>query len=187
MLTRRLRRAAVLVAALLMLAGCLLPSHDYYGFGVARIGDTFHIFAPICADERIVEVDAIDNVAAGKESFYDPAETRYSYWRVVDPADESAAQGWIVLGDDSAYRRVLVAAGSGVPLPEVVAVELRVVADGKPHKVGDTFRPAEVPSYPAGTDPKTVEYGWQLSTSEPKKLTAEQIRERSKCARDYPA
>lgn len=173
---------------LLLVSGCqlVLPSHDYYSFGVARIGERIHIFAPLCDGERILGVEAYDNDALGRESSPDPASTRFTYWKVEQPVDASAAEGRIVLGDDSAYRVTTVAAGSNIGLPEIVGVTLHIDT-GRDQVVEDVVAVAEVPSYPATANPEDVEYVYQAGSDEERLLTTAQIRERSKCAADYPA
>ena len=104
MLNRRLALLGLLSAAVLILSSCqyLAPSDDHYEVGVARIGDTVYVFAPMCATERVASVEAYDNKAAGKEKNYDPATMKFTYWKVADPAEEATAKGWITIGDDSA-------------------------------------------------------------------------------------
>lgn len=120
----------LLAAVSLLVSGCqfVLPSHDYYAFGVARVGDQIHTFAPLCEGERIVGVEVYDNDAMGKETNFDRTSTRYTYWKVEDPVEELAAEGWIVLGDSGAYRVTSVAADSNIePFSSCVAVRFDVV------------------------------------------------------------
>jgi len=183
-----LTRWLVSGAILLLISGCqfALPSHDYYSVGVARIGEEVHIFAPLCDGERIVAVEAFDNDALGRESSPDPASTRFTYWKVEQPVDASAAEGRIVLGDDSAYQVITVAAGSNIGLPEIVGVTLHVNTGGD-HVVEDVFAVADVPTYPVTADPEDVEYVYQAGSNEEQLMTAAEIRKTSKCAADYPA
>ncbi|WP_323373486.1 hypothetical protein [Plantactinospora alkalitolerans] len=164
----------------------MLPSHDYYSFGVARIGEEIHIVAPLCDGERIVGVEAYDNDALGRESSPDPASTRFTYWKVEQPVDASVAEGRIVLGDDSAYQVTTVPAGSNIGLPELVGVTLHVDSGGD-HVVEDVFAVAEVPAYPATANPEDVEYVYQAGSNEERLMTPGKIRQQSKCAADYPA
>ena len=99
--------------------------------------------------------------------------------------DESAAEGWIVLGDDRSYRTVLVPARSDISLPARVGVTLRTADPVTGHQVGGGFRVEYVPTYPAGADPKTVRYGYDVLSERDSLLTPEEIRQRTKCAREY--
>lgn len=185
------RRKVVLMLAVVALAssgcGLLAPSDDIYQIGAARIGDKIYIFAPLCADERIASVEVYDNEAAGKESKYDPSTMKYTYWKAADPTQDSAAHGWVEVGDDAAYRTVTVPAGSKVAAPGIMGVALRINDPATGHQVNGAFRVGDAPSYPAGTDPKTVKYGYRLGSKHEDQLTADQIQKRSKCAADYPA
>lgn len=168
-------------------SGCqyVAPSDDTYEIGVAWIGDDLHIFAPLCDDERIASVHVFDNGAAGKESSFDQDSTRFTYWKVADPTDDPASRGWIVIGDDSAYRTVTVAAGSTVELPKIVGATFRINDPQPGHSVGGAFHVSDAPAYPAGTDQKTVKYGYNLGSKKEELLAADEIRSRSKCALEY--
>ncbi|MEQ4305512.1 hypothetical protein ABNF97_29715 [Plantactinospora sp. B6F1] len=188
MLTQRQWLMAPLLAvAALLASGCeyVAPSDDIYEIGVARIGDELHVFAPLCDDERIASVEAIDNTAAAKESTFDRESTRFTYWKVAEPTDDRAARGWIVVGDDAGYQKVSVPAGSAMELPETLAVMFRINDPEAGHSVGGAFEVGRVPTYPAGTDPETVKYGYNLGAKNEERLTASEISDRSKCALDY--
>ncbi len=110
----------------------------------------------------------------------------YDYWKVSDPVDADTAAGRVTLGDDAAFRTVEVAAGSNVGFPARIEVTIRGTAPGGEFSVGAfAFKVSRVPAYPADTDPKTVKYGYQLGATDEQKLTAGEIDERSRCAREY--
>jgi len=181
--------ALPLAAAALVTSGCqlLAPSDDIYEIGAARIGDDVHIFAPMCESERIASVEVYDNQAAGKEPNYDPSTMRFTYWKAQDPNNESAARGEIVVGDDGAYRTVVVPAGSKVGFPKIVGVTFRINDPVAGHKVGSAFNIDSVPEYPAGSDPKSVKYGYNLGSKKETRLTSSEIQKKSKCASAYAA
>jgi hypothetical protein len=181
--------ALSLLAAALVTSGCqlLAPSDDVYEIGVARIGDDIHVFAPTCDSERIASVDVYDNQAAGKEPNYDPASMRFTYWKAQDPIDESTSRGEIAIGNDAAYRTVVVPAGSKVGLPTIIGMTFRINDPVAGHALGGAFNIDEVPAYPAGSDLKSVKYGYKLGSKNPTRLTGSEIKKKSKCALDYPA
>lgn len=183
-----MRILACLVTLPLVMSGCdaLLPSHDYYAVGVARIGDQIYVYAPLCDGERVVGVEAFDNQAAAKASNYDPASMRFTYWKAQDPTEESVADGWIVLGASSEYRTTTVAAGSNIGLPEFVGITLHLDVGGE-HVVEDVFSVSEAPEYPAGADPRSVRYAYRLEDGGENLRDPREIREESGCAADYPA
>ncbi|SIS00473.1 hypothetical protein [Micromonospora avicenniae] len=173
--------------AVLATSACqyVAPSDDIYTIGVARIGDQLHVYAPVCENERIDVVQVYDNEAASRESNFDPDSNTHTYWKVSGPTDALAEQGWIAIGDDSAYRTVIVSAGSSGQLPQVVGVTLKVDDPRGESSVGGAFEVGKVPEYAAGADPKTVKYGYRLGSKKQELLGADEIRNRSKCAREY--
>ena len=173
--------------AALAASGCqyVAPSDDVYQLGVARIGDRFHLYAPLCEKERIAGVQVYDNVAAGKKPDYDPDSNEYTYWRVAGPTDALAQQGWIAIGDDSGYRTVIVSAASSGQMPQEVGIRLQVGDPQGESAVGGGFQVDKVPEYPANADPKTVKYGYRSGSKKPELLGADELRGRSKCAREY--
>jgi hypothetical protein len=112
---------------------------------------------------------------------------RFTYWKAQDPINESAARGEIIVGDDVAYRTVVVPAGSKVDFPKVVGVTLRINDPVAGHQVGSAFNIDSVPDYPAGSDPKSLKYGYNLGSKKEKRLTSSEIQEKSKCASAYAA
>ncbi|MFI7081961.1 hypothetical protein ACIBO1_32230 [Micromonospora sp. NPDC049903] len=167
--------------------GVLLPSHDYYAVGVARIGDRIHIYAPLCEGEQVVEVEAIDNQAAAKVSDFDPTSMRFTYWKVADPTEAPIAEGWITLGDSSGYRTTTIEAGSNIGLPEFVGITLRLNVKGGQHTVADVIVISEAPEYPADADPQVVKYTYRDKSGGEGPRNAQEIREDSGCAANYPA
>lgn len=183
----RMRFAACLVS-LLLISGCglFLPSHDYYAVGVAQIGDQLYVYAPLCDGERVVGVEAYDNLLSGQEPNYDPASMQFTYWKAQDPTDESVANGWIALGDSSGFRTTAVVAGSNIELPEIIGITLQLDVGG-PHAVGGVVRVSKAPRYPAGADPGSVRYVYRPWGDGEDMRDPSEIRDESGCAAGYPA
>ncbi|NYT94671.1 hypothetical protein HW126_12780 [Salinispora sp. H7-4] len=181
-------RFAACLVSLLLTSGCglFLPSHDYYAVGFAEIGDQLHIYAPLCDGERVVGVEAYDNLLAGQEPDYDPALMQFTYWKVQDPTHESVANGWIVLGDSSQFRSTEVVAGSNIELPELLGITLQLDVGGQ-HAVGDVVSVSEAPRYPAGADPGSVRYVYRPERDGEDMRSPGEIRDDSGCASGYPA
>ncbi|MCN0154003.1 hypothetical protein [Salinispora arenicola] len=181
-------RFAACLVSLLLISGCgvLLPSHDYYAVGVAQIGDRLYVYAPLCDGERVVGVEAYDNLLAAQEPDYDPASMQFTYWKAQDPTDESVANGWIALGDSNGFRTTAVVAGSNIELPEFMGISLQLDV-GSQHVVGDVVSVSEAPRYPAGADPGSVRYAYRSGGDGEDTRDPSKIRDESGCAADYPA
>lgn len=167
----------VAVLAGLMLAGCPFDSAERleYRIGVARIGDDYHLFAPLCAGDKL------SGVAIG--------ESPYTWWSVSGPRDPSAeATEFVVIGDGSPFRHVTAppANDTGAPgLPDDFRVTVDY-ADGYGSGIGKsiTLRLAAVPSYPSGTDPRQVRYLTRPLDDMGDLAGPEEIRAHSDCAGD---
>ncbi|MEV0901163.1 hypothetical protein [Actinoplanes sp. NPDC049802] len=170
----------------LMLAGCPLNSPDRleYRFGVARIGDDYHLFAPLCPGEKIVGLKVDDPEAAGQDpdddQFSDDAST---WWRVQGPKAATGPGEFIVLGVDGPFTDVAVRAGSN-PAYRVLPGEFRVwlaVTDlrAATNQLGSAVMTADVPVHPAGSNPATVDYRVPM---EKETFGAAEIRTLSDCA-----
>ncbi|MEV4385382.1 hypothetical protein AB0J68_06580 [Micromonospora sp. NPDC049580] len=185
---RLVLRALLAVGLVASTAGCLLPGDPSYALGVARIGDSFHVFAPLCADERIASVKAYDNQAADKTPETGSGRpTIPAYWQVAEPQSEAAAKGEFVIGEDAPFGQVLVPVPGQSSLPAITAVELTVRKGDRLHVVADVFGLKGVPEYPAGTDPETVKYVYNEGATSEELLTQSQISEESMCAFNYVA
>ncbi|WP_433119726.1 hypothetical protein [Micromonospora sp. CA-246542] len=185
---RLMLRALIAVGLVASTSGCLWPGDASYALGVARIGDSFHVFAPLCADERIVSVKAYDNqAAAATPETGSGRPTISAYWQVTEPQSDAAAKGEFIIGDDAPFGQVLVPVPGRGSLPAITAVELTVQRGDRLHVVGDVFKLTGVPEYPAGTDPETVKYVYDEGANSEKMLTQGQISEESMCAFKYVA
>lgn len=182
----RIRIAACLMG-LLLIYGCgvFLSSHDYYAVGVAQIGDQIYVYAPLCDGERVVGVEAYDNLLAGQEPNYDSASMQFTYWKAQDPTHESVANGWIALGDSSRFRTTTVVAGSNIELPKFIGISLQLDV-GSQHVVEDVVSVSEAPRYPAGADPGSVRYAYRPERDGEDTRDPREIRDDSGCAADYP-
>lgn len=183
----RMRFTACL-ASLLLISGCgvFLPSHDYYAVGVAQIGDQLYVYAPLCDGERVVGVEAYDNLLSGQEPNYDPDSMQFTYWKAQDPTRESVANGWIALGDSSGFRTTAVVAGSNIELPEKLGVSLQLDV-GSQHAVEGVVSVSKAPRYPAGADPRSVRYAYRPERNGADARDPREIRDESGCAANYPA
>ncbi|WP_080640909.1 hypothetical protein [Salinispora oceanensis] len=163
-----------------------LPSHDYYAVGVAQIGDQLYVYAPLCDGERVVGVEAYDNLLSGQEPNYDPDSMQFTYWKAQDPTRESVANGWIALGDSSGFRTTAVVAGSNIELPEKLGVSLQLDV-GSQHAVEGVVSVSKAPRYPAGADPRSVRYAYRPERNGADARDPREIRDESGCAANYPA
>ena len=181
------RVVALLAVGSIAVSGCL-PIHsaeEPYRTGVARVGDSYLVFPPLCAGEAVVAVHVYDNAAAGAANIDPYADPRFTWWRVESLRPSVQPSRTITLGDDAPYQRVLVEANAGAPFPEIAAVGLTVTFPGGSKQLDDTFTVSDVPTYDAGTDPATVKYSFHHD-GERTDLTMDEISKKSKCARDYP-
>ncbi|HWS34977.1 MAG TPA: hypothetical protein VN408_19840, partial [Actinoplanes sp.] len=173
-------------AAVLMLAGCFtsgVPDRLEHLVGVARVGDTHQVFVPLCPGEKTVSVKVSDRVAAEKALDVGYGDDAYTWWRAGGPRSASGPGEVLVLGDDEPFTDVAVRAGGNSAHPVLpAAVQVLLVATDPVGVTGRTysaFAPAEVPSYPAGTDPAMVRY---LLPGEQEPMDQAAIRGLSDCA-----
>ncbi|MEV0713849.1 hypothetical protein [Asanoa sp. NPDC050611] len=162
------------VLALATAAGCAdpAPSEDGVAFGVTRVGDRYHLRAPLCDGDLVAAVQVVAVRPAEDGATESPQDT---WWQVELPVRESIADGAVPLGDDDAFRTVVVPAGSRTPFPKVATVRLWVGRPPKGHEVSGTFLASTVPTYPAGTDLGTVSYVFDSGSGEQRLLTASTI------------
>ncbi len=169
------------VLAALLLAGCPAGSTEprEYRIGVARIGDDYHLFAPVCPG------DALAGVRVG-----DPAtDPEVTWWAAAGPKDPSGRpHEFVTVGDDGPFRTVTVRAGDNPSLSPVPAY-FRVTAaytDGYGGMVDKsiTLQLSAVPTYPAGTDPRQVRYLTRPRGDMGDLAGPEEIRGHSDCTAD---
>lgn len=184
----RVVRFLAALVAVSVCAGCILdhvaPSVDIYYIGVARLGNDYVVYAPLCADERIEEVVVFDSSSVRQVD--DDAYAYDEYWVVQDPTAERVAQGWILIGDNAAFDTVVVSLGS--ELPPRVGVELVVRSDVAGYSFaieGGGFGASDnIPSYPARADPTEIDYGFRLGSRDEALLSPSEMRNEVGCARD---
>ncbi|MEU4159741.1 hypothetical protein [Actinoplanes sp. NPDC026670] len=174
----------VTVLAGLLLAGCPGDSAEplEYRVGVARIGDDYHLFAPVCPGDKL------SGVEVGGPSL---AEARsgaaHAWWSASRPADPAASPlEFVVLGDDSPFQRVAVPAGSN-PMRPALPADFRVSAGytdgyGAGYQKSMSLQLAAVPAYPAGTDPRRVRFLTRPLDGMGDLAGPEEIRSHSDCA-----
>lgn len=180
----RLRGVVVSLVATVLAAGCQYgPGDDIYDLAVARIGDAYHVYAPLCSDEHLETVRVYDNDAVGHGR---PGP--HEYWKVATPATDQTARGWVALGDDKSFQTVEVAAGSLIPFPKLAGVQLAGTSGNGRFSVDvAVVTTGDIPTYPAGTDPTTIKYALRVPDGKPALLTPQEVDGRLKCARDYVA
>jgi hypothetical protein len=174
----------VAVLAGLLLAGCPADSPEprEYRIGVARIGDDYHLFAPVCPGDALAAVRVGDLAA-------DPGDT---WWAAAGPTDPAGRpHEFVILGDDRPFRTVSVRAGSNPSLSRVPA-DFRattVYTDGYGGMFDKsiTLQLSAVPAYPAGTDPRQVRYLTRPLGDMGDLAGPEAIRGHSDCAGDTEA
>ncbi|BEL03083.1 hypothetical protein Q0Z83_012740 [Actinoplanes sichuanensis] len=172
------------VLAGLLLAGCPGDSAEplEYRVGVARIGEDYHLFAPVCPGDKLSAVEV-----GGSEHDMSRSGVAYSWWSASRPADPAASPfEFVVLGDDGPFQHVAMRAG-GNPLRPTLPADFRVSAgytDGYGARYQKTISlelPA-VPAYPAGTDPRRVRYLTRPLDDMGDLAGPEEIRSHSACA-----
>ncbi|MFC5942050.1 hypothetical protein ABUL04_19235 [Micromonospora harpali] len=174
----------------MVVSGCewIVPGDSVYAVGVAQIGQRIHVLAPLCEGERIEGVEVYDSDAASKQKAAAIAEAGFTYWEVEQPRTEAVAKGVIIIGEEEAFARVIVAAGSRRPLPDVAGIELTVRLGDSRHVVSDVFRVAAVPSYSADADPGGVKFVYHQGAARSEKmLTPSEIFKEPECASDKVA
>jgi hypothetical protein len=160
------------------------PGDYLYTVGLARVGDTYHLVAPLCDDERLVGVEVYDNVAVG-ETNPSPGDTSHTFWKAEQPARPDVERGIVAIGDDAGFRQVTVPAGSKAAFPTTIGIGVTVSTPNGTQKTGDVVKLAEVPTYPAGDDPAAVKYVIDDDESRPQLLTRAEIgKQYTRCARD---
>jgi hypothetical protein len=189
MLTTRRRWAGRGLGAVLALTagGCgLAPSDWLYSVAVAKIGDTYHVIAPMCADERLASIEIYDNAARNRATSAPADPTAFTYWLAEQPVTAQAQRGVVTVGDDKSFARVPVEAGAKAPLPTgVLGLRVQVTWPEGTKGVGDAMELTEVPSYPATADPATVKYAIDDDEGESRLLTPAEIEKSSeRCARE---
>ncbi|GIE81839.1 hypothetical protein Aph02nite_77890 [Actinoplanes philippinensis] len=177
---RRTWSLLVPVLAGLLLAGCpgASAAPAEYRIGVARIGDDYHLFAPVCPG------DALSAVRVGG-----PVATAGDWWAAAGPADPSGRPAeFVTLGDDGPFRRVTVRAGDGGPPRDFRATAVYTDGYGGSVEKSISLLLAAVPAYPAGADPRQVRYLTRPLGDMADLAGPEEIRRHSDCvdATDTP-
>ncbi|MEU4625372.1 hypothetical protein AB0G04_36050 [Actinoplanes sp. NPDC023801] len=176
----RIANVLVLVLAGSMLAGC--PSDDpvqrNYLSGLARIGDDYQLFAPMCQGDRLLQVTVSAVNDSGDET---------AWWQAGGPKEPDGPGEFLVLGRDDPFREIAVRAGANAKqrgLPADITMTLvHTNRYGTTYHNSARFRRAAVPSYPAGADSRQIRYmapgidGGDLGTPD-------EIRRRSDCGAD---
>ncbi|MDG4821642.1 hypothetical protein O7635_07215 [Asanoa sp. WMMD1127] len=101
----KLPAALLAVVMVAVGSGCARPGSipDAYALGVARIGERYHVLAPLCAGEAVAAVQVVDDGRTVDGS--GAAEsTQDTWWQVENPVAEGVEGGSIPLGDDAAFR-----------------------------------------------------------------------------------
>jgi len=182
--------------SVLGMSGCtFLPGENLYAGGFAWIGDDLYLYAPMCAGEELTGVE-IYEVADGAGGSTSPVIT--NYWAVSDPVTASAAEGSVVLGDDSAFK--VVSSGETHPSVWPESMGMRVLFRDATDEYSSTLvyrkntqvislhnDEAFVPVYEAGSDPLKVDY---LFNNENGRsgfglYSPAEIRDQMGCAKQY--
>ncbi|MDI6099445.1 hypothetical protein QLQ12_12655 [Actinoplanes sp. NEAU-A12] len=176
---RRGWAAAVAALAALALTGCQPSDAARRRFlpGIAKIGDSYQVFAPVCPGEKMVEIRVYREKSARDESL-DPDV----WWQAAGPRSADGPGEVVVLGEDGPFTDIAVPAGGDPSTPDLPATfsVLMTFTDllGNGGSGGFEPVPAGIPQYPAGTDPRQVRY---LTRQEGGLVSPEELRSGSDC------
>jgi hypothetical protein len=179
----RYRRSAVAAFLLVLsLAGCdgLVPGDPVYKVGFARVGDKLYVFAPLCEGERVIDVEVYDNSSLTQGRSYDPS-SRSIKWKVAEPVNDDAAQGWIALGEDKAFKVVTVSGNGGGDLSGNLGVDFSIDHAGAMRSAGSGFSVKDAPEYPPAADIRTLKFAFYDDSGPKLLLTPDEIRKRDNC------
>jgi hypothetical protein len=175
----RLATVLVLVLAASMTAGCQ-PDDDErrnYVFGLARIGDTYRLFAPMCPGDRLLKV------TIGQVS---DSNSQTLWWEAGGPKEPDSPGEFLVLGQDDPFRDVTVRVDGDAKRPTSPSLAVTAIHTdrygGIYHNHGG-FRLASVPSYPATADAGKIRYSAPDAGDLESPAT---IRQESDCAAGPP-
>ncbi|MEV4279595.1 hypothetical protein [Actinoplanes xinjiangensis] len=178
-MARRVLTAAVTIAALAASAGCIGMSEpvDDYLIGLARIGDTYRIFVPLCPGQKVVGLEVTDDDTVRPSGVRPHREI---WWRAGGPRDVDGPGEFLGLGVDAPFTDVPVPAGGNPARPRmpedfIVNVDL-VDMTGGTRREGFLFTTAEAAVHPAGADPRTIGY---VTSADPQ--SPDEIRNDSGC------
>ncbi|WIM97335.1 hypothetical protein ACTOB_000843 [Actinoplanes oblitus] len=159
-----------MLAVLALLAGCIAAPTEpvrHYRLGIAKIGETYHVFVPQCPGEKVADLQAGDE---------------QTWWRAAGPRSVTGPGEFLTLGVDDPFAEVVVRAGSNPALPTPPArLSVRaffVGLNGETKSLIEKFDTGAVPAQPAGTDPQTARYAVR-GDDEP--VTADEIRRSAGC------
>ncbi|WP_317795585.1 hypothetical protein [Actinoplanes sichuanensis] len=172
---RRLAGVLALTLVAAMPAGCRpeSESRSYYP-GLARIGDTYQLFMPLCPTDGLLEVTVRDGRATEDEP---------DWWRVEGLRDQAGLSEFLVLGDDGPFLETTGKSLARPPMPDQIVVKLRQSdRNGSSDENTLLFNSAAVPSYPSGADMQRIRYTTGTVSSEGDLATPEEMRRRSECA-----
>jgi len=171
--------------SVLVMSGCMFfPSESFYSGGFAWVGDDLYLYAPMCESEKLEAVQ----VYTAEENPTDHNQPLITdHWNVSAPVDEMTSNGWIVLGDDAGFGRVL-ADGEPKLWPTEVFIKLTQSDDQDEFTSGLYFpRELDIPAYPVGSDPLTIDYLFENPNgrSGPGLYSPEEIRDQMGCAKQH--
>jgi hypothetical protein len=80
--------------------------------GIARIGDTLHLFAPACPSEKTVSIKIHSSPPSWGTSL-----APYTWWEASRPRSAEGPGEFVVLGDDGPFTDIIVRAASNPTTP----------------------------------------------------------------------
>jgi|GEM_PF-2305864 len=168
------------------LSGCMFfPSESLYSGGFAWVGDDLYLYAPMCEGEELTGID-LHGVKNDPEDLR--SIERVDLWAVRGPLATTVSDGWVVLGDDSAFADVVLNGTDPNGWPEIVGILVTHQDAGEEFRSELTLdKGKDLPRYSAGSDPLTIEYYFDGPGTERggERLTPAQIRDQMGCAKQY--
>ena len=179
-------RAALVLGAVLFAGGCpVLPGEDFYDVGIAKVGDAYHLYAPMCDGE------SLDGVEVATESA-NPADpdtwSTTRYWAVDQAIDQSTKEGWIELGADDDFAVVTVEGAHTTHWPEFFSLTLYQWDGPERFTTSATvMMDVPMPEYPADADITTIDHFFDNphDRNEGAPMSPLEMRYLMGCARQY--
>jgi hypothetical protein len=175
----RLARVLVLALTASVLVGCQ-PDDDErrnYVFGLARIGDTYRLFAPMCPGDRLLELTISQVSDSSSETVW---------WEAGGPKEPDSPREFLILGREDPFRDVTVRVDGDAKRPTSPSLAVAAVHTnrygGIYHNHGG-FQLASVPSYPATAAVDKIRY---TAPGAGDLLSPDAIRRESDCAAGPP-